>query len=432
MVDIANTIKGIKKNFTLPSREGPHIYRDPPKSYIGRKKERVSESDVMWVTRPDGPDGDNSRINEGIKYWANGINPSVAVNYQNFNAGGSRTTTMPSVQAKSVYRLDRVIPPITPAESLLPLSRPRVHQNIIVRTNPGISNAFNNNQLQQTMDKHEINDIISIPKSNGLILAPTAFYKMDTPQILQISNQIRNNPLSYTVSSNIHIPKSTDIENFDVNKAVRDDSMQYTVYSNISDARSTELTEESLRNNKKSEVKDQNLILDNITSGYQIVIYDPSTHNHSEIVGSIKDKNNISVSAALNLPLDFQTPNGCTKKIRDYTYKIVKSNASQDKLVITLKENENIQLERNIPMYAATSNPCDLNGSEQCNSRTNLSGKEQKASHIYSESRDYTVNNSNENRTNNIQSLREKPIQNSVLSDGNNRMFSLGKKFRQM
>lgn len=435
MVDITNALTNLKRNFTLPSRTEPHIFKNPSQALYTRKKERVSEGDVMYMTRPDGYEGDtsNDRINENIRYWPTAQNASVGINYQNFRSGGSRTTHFSQVQASNPYKVEVVRPPLYPIESLNALSRPRTW-NTSATTNAGIPYAFNNSMLQQAMDKQEIYDIISVPKANGMILSPNAFYKLETPQILQITNEVRSDPLKYTATSNLSIPKSSETSLNPTSKyEIRNNFYhpQYSITANYSENRSTELTEESLRQNKKSEVKDQNLILNNIKSGYAIIIYDPTTHNHNEVVGSIKDKNNISVTAALKLPIEVQSVNGCSKKIKDYTYKIIKSNVSQDKLVITLKENDKIELERNVPVYAATTNPCDLNGSEVCNMRHDISGKERKASHVYTNTRDYAVTQSNDPYKM-MPTIREKPLtdKNEMLMHMNDRVYDLGTKFK--
>lgn len=425
MVDINNAVITLKKNFILPSRIESHIYRDPPRSYTIPKKERVSEGDVMYMTRPDGPDSDASRVNESIRYMPTSINPSVAINMINTNAGGSRVLHSTPIQASNPYKVEVVRPPLYPVESLNPLSRPRTHQTTPVTTNSGIPYGFNNGQLQESMDKNEIYDIIRIPKANGAILPPTAFYKLETPQILQISNEIRNNPLTYSATANLTIPKANNTNMFNVTNEVQDiDS--YAISSNASDNIATVITESSLRDNKKSEVKDENLILDNISAGYKIIMYDVNNNDTHEIVGSIKDKDNISVTAALKLPIEVSTPNGCTKKIHDYTYKIVKTNASQDKLIISINQNDNIELDRNIPLYAATSNPCDTKNG-QCNIRHDISGKQHLNSHTYTGMRDYAV--SKQDNTINIPILKNKSLDKSLIMQENDRVYDLSKKF---
>ena len=106
----------------LGNHEGVHIFRDPPKSIHTRKKERINEGDVTYMTREN-----QDRVSDTIMQFARGVNPMVSVSYNSHGAGGARLSSFTNQpQAHNAYKIDKkFIPPIFRQEDLLPLSRQR-------------------------------------------------------------------------------------------------------------------------------------------------------------------------------------------------------------------------------------------------------------------------------------------------------------------
>lgn len=116
---------------TLPSVEGwgtdMNIARDPPRSIMTRKIERVGDTSRITATLAESDD----RFCENISYYAKGVNPMVAVSYgeagrQNMSGGSIGDSGLSSSQAFLPYRVVRegaFRPPVWRQEDLMPLSR---------------------------------------------------------------------------------------------------------------------------------------------------------------------------------------------------------------------------------------------------------------------------------------------------------------------
>lgn len=107
---------------TLPSVEAwstnANIMRDPPRSIMTRKKDRVGDTSAITQTIADSGD----RYCEAISYYAKGNNPMVSVSYgeaKGENSGGSSEAFLPY----RVIRDGAFRPPILRQEDVLPLSR---------------------------------------------------------------------------------------------------------------------------------------------------------------------------------------------------------------------------------------------------------------------------------------------------------------------
>ena len=126
---------------TLPSVEtwgtNMNILRDPPKSVMTRKIDKVGETSSITEMI----DQSGNRACEAIQVFARGINPSVSVSYNNYgnNGGQGQSGSLPGLsvpmanmagQAKLPYTIMKdgaFRPPVRTQEELLPLSRlPRV------------------------------------------------------------------------------------------------------------------------------------------------------------------------------------------------------------------------------------------------------------------------------------------------------------------
>lgn len=261
----------------LPSVERPHIYRLPPSSIFTRKKEKVSEADVMWMTRPDGAASDPSRINEAINYYAKGINPSVEVMYGNYSKG-SQTNSLHHTQPGALYKLDSVRPPLFPVETTLPLSRPRTHQNKTVETNPGLPNGLAGNTLAYSVDMENIQNAIEQGVSSGPIPA-TAYYKIDAPSPMSATWAINESrPSSYETITNPGRPMNIDAF------VCREESPYGTIIRPKTSAISNlKLEERYTRNDDATSKVRKEILLQNIRPNFQIVLYDPENHISTQV-----------------------------------------------------------------------------------------------------------------------------------------------------
>lgn len=320
------------KSYVLPSWEMPTILREPPKSVHTKKKERVEMGDVNFMIR-----NDDSRINEGISYLARGINPMVDISYSNYGGNGATLTSMPTLQATNPYKVIKdgaFRPPIMTQEDLLPLSRMR-RPETSATTNPGVSTlgGFVTPNLQNNVDLTTIANAIDVKKINYLSIRPSATF-------------------------NISLPIDVDVFG---DKAINRNKLQFSHYANPS----TNLFEQSeyVQNSDKSivndAINDKNLKIENVLANPNMKVYIQNGGDLIEVQGSIKDKMNIAVQSKMNKPIVINREDGTPIKIRDYISKVVQTNASSsggDSIILRVNNNENnIQLTRNMPIYAANS-----------------------------------------------------------------------------
>ena len=128
---------------TLPSIDSwgnnMNILRDPPKSIMTKRIDKVGETSSMTQMIEES----SNRASEAIQVYARGVNPFVSVSYDNngnnggqssgsFVEGGQRSAKLPyTIMKDGAFR-----PPLLLQEDLLPLSRiPR--ENVSVLSKPG-------------------------------------------------------------------------------------------------------------------------------------------------------------------------------------------------------------------------------------------------------------------------------------------------------
>ncbi len=371
MCDIPIRMKQ-RGGISLPSREEFHISRLPPSSIHTRKYEPVNEADVMWMTRPDAEGSDPTRINQAISYFAKGVNPSVEVEYQNHGSAGTRTNYIHQAQVGSAYKIDVVRPPLFPVEVLNSLSNPRTHQNITVETNPGLPNGNAGNSIADDVDTWEISNAINVAPSMGpRTLQATAYYKLETPSVMSAKFAINDNrPESYQTMTNPG-------KNIDVNNFICRENTPYGViirptYSISSNPKSQKDVE--INGDASAKVRKE-VLMQNIRPNFGVIIYDPSNHISTEVSANVREKNYLAVSAALGRPITLDRQDGTQIKLKDYNWTVVNTNVGVDQVILTTQD-PNIQLERNLPLYATSSGltmPTDM--TEQRNQDYDLPGK---------------------------------------------------------
>ena len=321
------------QSYTLPSWERPTILREPPKSIHTKKKERVEMGDVSYMIR-----NDDSRINEGISYLARGVNPMVDVSYSNYGGNGAKLTTMATPTATNPYKIIKdgaFRPPIMTQEDLLPLSRMR-RPETAATTNPGVSTigGFVAPNLQNNVDLTVVSNAIDVKKINYLSIRPSATFNISLPIDVDIFGKraIQVNKLQFAHYAN----PSTNL--FDV-----PDYLQTT----------------SDRNIVNDAINHDNLKVQNVAANPNLKVYIQTGNDLTEIQGSIKDKLNIAVQTRLGKPITINREDGTPIKIRDYISKVVQTNVNSgggDAIILRVgNTEENIKLDRNMPIYAASS-----------------------------------------------------------------------------
>lgn len=323
------------KSYTLPSVESFHILRAPPSSIHTRKKERVDFSDVSYMVRND----ETGRLTENINYLQRGINPMIDVSYNTNGMGGSRLTTMSnSVQGSNPYKVMKdgsFRPPIFTQEDLLPLSRQRRSETAAI-TNPGIRSGFNIHNLESQVDNGEVSSAIDKEKINYISARPTAVYRMEIPQEVFSGHRLRD-PLKVSASAGYMGNQNYDIARVapqnDPMEASRD-RLDVSAAPNANNPNTNTVRDDSIDINNY--IKD-NIILENISPNFRIMVYDSNNKNYSEVFSSIKDKLNIAVQSSLNNPINLSRSDGTQIKIKDYRWQIVTSAVGRDNLVLLPK-----------------------------------------------------------------------------------------------
>lgn len=217
-------VVGYYAKSTLPSVEtwgtNMNILRDPPRSIMTRKIDRVGEtSEITQMVQESG-----DRVGETINVYARGTNPFVAVDYSNNGnnggqrSGGRRSAGMVSGSTNSgkqsflPYRVARdgaFRPPMRDLRELLPLSRlPRVWTSSF--TQPGFAD-FSRKAMCPGMDNREVKKESQMLKA---CVRPTTTYQIETPitETYEVKNNIKN-PVQVAVGSGIQSRGKFNAEN---------------------------------------------------------------------------------------------------------------------------------------------------------------------------------------------------------------------------
>ena len=355
------------KSYTLYNPELIHVLRSPPSSIHTRKKERISESDVLYMIR-----NDDTRINEGVSYLARGTNPMVDVSYNNMG-GASRTNSMPNVQASNPYKVKVFRPPLQRQEDLLPLSRMR-HPETAAITNPGIRNGMAIHDLSSQFDKNDVFSSVDKTKNTYYSITPNATYNIAVPMEVFTGGNINTDKRYYNVNSAVSDYSFVDAwNNLDPNiiKAdIREDMLKLSAGTNVSF--NSDL-ERSFNIYKDNYIKD-NVILKNITPNFSIQVYNPTTQQSVDVNANLKEKINIAVQSSMGNPISLVREDGQNIKVKDYLYKVVKTNVGMDKLVLVVPSFE-YELDRNIPLYAVSTNTSGFTSNDRIETLDPITGE---------------------------------------------------------
>ena len=390
------------------SWEQPTIYKDPPKEIFTRKKERVEEGDITHNIRAD-----STRYGDAINNYAKSQNMMVAVDYQNRNP---HTTTMNFGSASNPYKVNKSFrPPIYRQEDLLPLSRQK-RETVGGRSNPGSSITRDDFFAENRMDSHEVQfsthqqhsyhaEQTNIAHEQGVY--SDNFQRKDMMNDKYITQNVLSHlkgmesvelqkMFQYEQTPNGIVMTPLSVEAFAALSGLNDYEAQrvlgnegsflhdelvqygqqvnsvgrkdYEAHRNL-DNESSHLREELLRYGQGTNVKGvskqeylevhkekmKDVLLKNMKSSVHIVIQKSGGHDEYLISGSVQDKIGIVVSSAKGQPVSLQRDNGETIKLKDYTWKFVKSATGTDTFVIQA-DMPDMELDRKATLYVAQSN----------------------------------------------------------------------------
>lgn len=294
-----------------------HIIRDPPKSVMTRRIDRVgTNNDVL-----DQVDGGNTRANEAISYFPRGVNPSVSVSYSNHGNGQSNSEAGGSSQAFLPYRIMKdgaFRPPIIRQEQLLPLSR-QARLTTSVNTNTSAVDYSKNRTESKAAEYYkEIEDKVHAPAR------ATRVYQRDT-------GPARTDDSRHAIQYHLHTSANSGV-------------------------RAMDLTTRQVQVPVKGAAGQMPTASAPIRPGGGMIRYSteqPKTAEGSQYVHDIRTTNMMS-NRGLNLPtsavLDFD-PLNSTKNTTQISYYAPMSHTKQSSF-----GNIEHDLSRNLPVYHATTN----------------------------------------------------------------------------
>jgi hypothetical protein len=236
-----------------------------------------------------------------------------------------------------------------PIETLQPISAPRIHQNYTITSNPGIAPI----SVGDKIDHNAIKNITATDKSNGVVrVNPSQTYWQWYDNLGQDSVQSKR----ITLQGSIRPTASYNLELTRGMTQLRPNAVgevnTYSVNSGIvlsgGDNRPQSVS--------LNAIKDINAIgIGSNPNFTNIVVIDPKTNASLDVNSTIQEKNYIAVSAAMGKPLHLDTGTGQQIVLKDYKYTPVTSNIGNSQLVIQVAQPD-VQLERNTPLFAATTN----------------------------------------------------------------------------
>ena len=159
-----------------------------------------------------------------------------------------------------------------------------------------------------------------------------------------------SDPLRFTQQTTIAGMKDYESgRQVDVGHTVVADPLRYAQQSGVKGAYS----KQEYLDIQKEKVKD--VLLKNMNSNVSIVIQTGGEHDGQNINASIEDKINLVIQSALGQPISLQRDDGQPVRVKDYTWKFVKSATGSDTFVIHADMPE-MTLDRKSELYAAQAN----------------------------------------------------------------------------
>ena len=233
---------------TLPSVEtwgtNMNILRDPPKSIVTRKIDKVGEDSAITEMI----DESGNRACEAINVYARGVNPMVSVSYSNYgnNGGGGMAGSLTGL-SDSFTRLSGAVngaqaslpykpmnggafrPPVRTQEDLLPLSRlPRMWTTAF--TQPGFVDY--SRRMRQCPENGEC--MREIQNSLVTNIRPTALYKIEKPldPTFDVMDKIQS-PIKTNANSGVRTMDTTQQEVKTPTNTIVEDNLHTAATANL-------------------------------------------------------------------------------------------------------------------------------------------------------------------------------------------------------
>ena len=346
---------------TLPSVDtwgtNMNILRDPPASITTRRINKVGDTSNITSMIDDS----GNRACEVIQVYARGVNPFVSVDYGNQGnnggqlSGGITEGVYPGRAAKlpySVMRDGAFRPPVMLQGDLLPLSRlPRVWTSSF--TQPGFADF---SRKMRTCGTAENTKEVKTSTLKSFI-RPTAVYKIETP----ISEPFE---VKYVIQPTIKInatsgTRTLDIKQQHVGRPTKEIDEKH-VNIMAQSTKSSNITSYVDNNNFNPEryLQDTNahFVSSNLSS---------NNNNHTSIEDVLDLTNlpvhlelrNISATAAFSGNEQNNYLHDDIKLSRNLPEYETKTNRGDQRINKNIQHENNIELQRNMPMNSFVSNP---------------------------------------------------------------------------
>ena len=307
---------------TLPSVDSwgtnMNIIRDPPKSIMTRRRDKVGENNDMLQMI------DNSdRSNEAIMRFSRGVNPSVSVSYSN---NGGSLQNFGNQQARLPYSINKdgdFRPPVQAPQDLLPLSRmPRNITSAVSNPNmPHFGKELPNS-------RNVIKSTSSVkPQIISSQVRPTKRYYMQKPfQEAFETNYSIQDVLKKSANSNMSTTDRTQMNVLDPTKEINSNNINAFANSNVSNSQYV--------NNSLNDFNSTKFIQDTNAHSVYTNLNDVNNVYNEQDLSNIKQKDYLLV--------EYST----AKRENKQTGDLIK---------------ENFELERTLPVYLSQTNNMGMN-----------------------------------------------------------------------
>ena len=306
---------------TLPSVDSwgtnMNIIRDPPKSIMTRRRDKVGENNDM-LQMVDNSD----RSNEAIMRFSRGVNPSVSVSYSN---NGGSLQNFGNQQARLPYSINKdgdFRPPVQAPQDLLALSR--LPRNIT----SAISNPNMPHFGKELPNSRNVNSTSSV-KSQIISsqVRPTKRYYIQKPfQEAFETNYSIQDVLKKSAESNVSTTNRTQTNVLEPTKEINSDVINAFANSNVSNPQYV--------NNSLNDFNSQRFIQDTNAHSVYTNLNDVKNIYNEQDLSNIKQKDYLLVE-----------------------YSTAKSENRQTGDIV----KENFALERTLPVYLSQTNNMGLN-----------------------------------------------------------------------
>lgn len=352
MVDVLTKIG--KPGLTLPSWELNTIVRDPPRSYYTKYKPKVDDRAIIQSLLEDEA---YNRYDEGIAMFPRGQNLMRSVNYSNNAGNGANLTTMQTLSASQPIKAKVIRPPIIPPTAFLPLSRQK-RVNFSVQAKPKLPyiDLQDSNRNDFKFQSRAIQSKI-LTSAQAVATIKNADIER---QAVYTKNSVRPHELLLSVATNKNYKIETGDKVILDPNAVRDYVVNIAKTSNPSFIQQQDWSNQNFAN---YEIREP-LRIENLQPNFRIILYDPNTHDEIEVEASTKDKENIAVQSAQNLPIQLVSESGEKIKLSNYKATAVTSNPNSSAggvaNILQIDMMQNLELNRSLPQVSAATNVSSL------------------------------------------------------------------------